>query len=159
MTLRIKLDPWVRAMLVDPFDEDALTATPRAPSMPIFPFSFGCSISAGNRAACASTCGPTRSIHPAIRMLRYSRRWTSRPKPLKDCRCLFEPCNLVAAHAEPLRLAERSFATVHTRSVIDHFRAPALTWIESSGFEVDKAHWQAGWNDRVCYIRAQKPAQ
>ena len=71
----------------------------------------------------------------------------------------FEPCNLVAAHAEPLRLAERSFATVHTRSVIDHFRAPALTLIESSGFEVDKAHWQAGWNDRVCHIRAQKPAQ
>ena len=24
---------------------------------------------------------------------------------------------------------------------------------------VDKVPWQAGWNDRVCYIRALKPAQ
>lgn len=141
---------------------------------------------------------------------------------LKAYSCLARPCNFVAAHAEHLPLVESSFESGHMRSVIDHFRDPALAlieafrvlkaggqlvvglyveggrtgrattkealkevvrsvlpwvgitrysdhhvWhptyvqlvalIEASGFIVDKVHWQKGWNDRVCYIRALKP--
>jgi ubiquinone/menaquinone biosynthesis C-methylase UbiE len=144
-------------------------------------------------------------------------------KLLKAYRCLAEPCNFVAAHAEHLPLAEASFDTVHMRSVIDHFRDPALALIEAhrvlrndgalvvglyveggrsgrmstretakelvraalpwvgvtrysdhhvwhptyaaltelierSGFSIDKVHWQRGWNERVCYVRARKRA-
>ena len=45
--------------------------------------------------------------------------------------CLDEPCNFVAAHAEHLPFASQSFDTVHMRSVIDHFRDPALALIEA----------------------------
>ena len=146
----------------------------------------------------------------------------NQPRMLNAYRCMHEQCNFVASHAEHLPLAESSFDTVHMRSVIDHFRDPALAlveafrvlrcggalvvglyveggrsgrltpreavkeavrailplvgitrysdhhvWhptyaelrhlIEKSGFVVDRVHWQSGWNERVCYIRALKP--
>jgi len=287
MTLGTKLDPWVRALLVDPFGKGALTANPRGLESAfgmVYPLVDGvpdfrrrqagesgdaevwragqeqCEawstrlVEEDARQDYAAEIEGVRAVYADIpilgrvldvgghqgrlrEFLRPDQEYLScdpylevfapldrQAKLLKAYRCLSEPCNFVAAHAEHLPLAEESFDTVHMRSVIDHFRDPAVAlieafrvlrrggslivglyveggrngrrtpkeaakdviraalpvvgitrysdhhvWrpayaelralIESSGFEVDKVHWQAGWNDRVCYIRAQKPVQ
>ena len=68
------------------------------------------------------SCDPYASVFADIE---------KQPNLLRAYRALNRPCNFVACHAEHLPIAEQTFDVVHMRSVIDHFRDPALALIEA----------------------------